>query len=107
VNEYLEEFVARIDAPALYRLSTTFFNDTDFKGPELNQFISRTPTLGAYDEARLIFLELDEVLVRLRQSHPESDHRMVEVKILCQMSDRQLSTFQTWRKSVPCPCVSF
>jgi hypothetical protein len=55
VNEYLEDLVARIDAPRLYRLSTTFFNDIDFDTPELNQFISRTPTLGAYDEARLIF----------------------------------------------------
>jgi hypothetical protein len=82
VNEYLEEFVARIDAPQLYRLSTTFFNDIRFKTPELGQFISRTPTLGAYDEACLIFCGR-QVRVRLCQSHPErSDHRMVEVKNL-------------------------
>jgi hypothetical protein len=94
VNEYLEELVARIDAPQLYRLSTTFFNDVDFKPAELNQFISRTPTLGAYDEARLIFLQL-EVLVRLRQSHSKRSDptsRMVEVTILGQAPDRLLST---------------
>jgi hypothetical protein len=52
-NKYLEEFVARIDTPRLFRLSTQFFNDIGFT-PELNQFISRTPTLGASDvRARL------------------------------------------------------
>jgi hypothetical protein len=90
LNEYLEEFVARIDAPQLYQLSTTLF--IDFDTTELNRFISRTPTLGAFDEARLIFPGC-EGLVRLRQSHPErSDHRMVEVRILGQEPDRQLST---------------
>jgi hypothetical protein len=90
VNEYLEEFVARINAPALYQLSTTFFHDGDLKAPELSQFINRTPTLGAYDEARLIFLRYDG-LVRLRQSHPErSDHGMVEVKIISNEPRQQL-----------------
>jgi hypothetical protein len=90
VNEYFQEFAARIDAPQLYRLSTTFF--ISFGTPELNQFISRTPILGAYDEARIIFLG-HHGLVRLRQSHPErrSDHRMLEVKILGQAPERQLS----------------
>jgi len=78
--------VARIDAPQFYRLSTAFFSAIDFKAPELNRFISHTPTLGAYDETRLIFLK-HEVLVRLHPFQPEaSNHRMVEVKILCEAS---------------------
>ena len=86
---YLEEFVARVDAPQLYQLSTTFFNAIDLKAPELNQFISRTSTLTAYDEAHLVF-DGDGARFRLRQSYPEpSDNRMVEVKIL---SDWQLET---------------
>ena len=92
VNEYLENLVSWIDSPRLYRLSTTFFNDIDFNTPELDQFIGRTPTLGACDEARIIF-HSREALVRLRQFQPEqSDDRMVEVKILCQVSDWQLSS---------------
>ena len=92
VNEYLEEFVARIDTPRLDQLSTTFFNDIDFSTPELNRFISRTPTLGAYDEARLIFHRRG-AQVRLCPFQPErSDHRMTEVHILCQVSDWQLSS---------------
>ena len=79
VNEYLEEFVARIDSPALYRFSTTFLNDIDFNTSEINQFITRTPTLGPYEWAHLIFSG-DRVQVRLLPPCPEpSDHRMVEV----------------------------
>ena len=88
-NGYLQEFVARIDAPQL--LSTTFSDNIDFDTPELNRFISRTPTLGAYDEARLIFHHFKS-LVRIRQTHPEgSDHRMVEVKISGYAYGRHLS----------------
>jgi hypothetical protein len=79
----LEEFVVRIDAPQLYLLSTTLFNDIDNGTPELKQFISRTPTLGAYDEARFIF-DSRKVLLELRHSQPESSGpttRMVELKV--------------------------
>jgi hypothetical protein len=71
VNKYLEEFVARIDAPRLYRLSTTFFVDNQFKAAELNRFISRTPKLGAYDEARffLKIAKLDSGFVNFPLSH--------------------------------------
>jgi hypothetical protein len=87
----LEEFVAWIDAPQVYLLSITFFNDIDFDTPELIQFISRTPTFEAYDEAHLIS-HGREALVRLRPQPEPTDHRMVEVKILCQVSDWQLSS---------------
>jgi hypothetical protein len=89
VNEYLEEFLARIDAPQVFSLRITFFNDIGFDTPELVQFIGRTPRLGVYDEARLIFRS-HEALVELRPK--PSDYRMVEVIILCQVSDWQLSS---------------
>jgi hypothetical protein len=88
VNEYLEEFLARIDAPQVNLLRITFFNDIDFDTPELVQFISRTPALGEYDEARLIF-HSDEALVRLG---PRPDNGRVKVEVLCQVSDWQLSS---------------
>jgi hypothetical protein len=88
-NEYLEEFVARIDAPRLYQFETMFINDIDFNAPELGQFIARTPTLGAYYEAHLAF-GTGGTLVRLCQSHPvPSDDR---ITIICPASDRHLST---------------
>ena len=92
VNEYLEDIVARIDTPRLDRLLATFFNDINFNTPELNEFISRTPSLGGYDETRLIFHRRG-AQVRLCQFQPErSDHRMTEVNILCEVSDWQLSS---------------
>ena len=89
VHEYLEELVAQIDAPRLDELLIKFFNDIHLDTPELNQFIGRTPIFGAYDESHLIFRD-HKALVKL-QSHPEpSDRRMVNVNILCQVSDWQL-----------------
>ena len=83
-SKYLDEFVARIDAPQLCGLFTTFFIGKKVKAPEFGLFISRTPTLGAYDEAHLIF-DGPNALVRLRQSHPEpSEHdRTIKVEIEC------------------------
>ena len=90
--EYLEELVTRIDAPRCHWFSPAFFNDIDFDTPELIQFISRTPPLGrAYDEVHLIF-DSPAALVRL-QLHPElSRHTMIQVEILCQVPNWQLSS---------------
>ena len=89
VDKYLEDLLSRIDAPRLDKLSASF-NDLIFEDnvPELIQLIHRSPTFGAYDEARLIFFNC-EALVRL-QSHPEpSDYRVVEVCAMCVIADWQ------------------
>ena len=91
VNEYLEDLVSRIDAPRLNQLSATFFNDIYFDTPELSQFICRTPIFGAYNEAHLVF-HGREAQVRLILEPEPSNDRMVEVNILCQVSDWQLSS---------------
>ena len=91
VNEYLEDLVSWIDAPRLEQLLTTFFNDIYFDTPELSQFISRTPRFRSYDEAHLVF-HGRKAQVRLKVKPRPSDLRMVEVNILCQMSDWQLSS---------------
>ena len=91
VSEYLERLVARIDSPRLHKFSARFLEDIDFNTRELNQFISRTPTFGAYDEALLKF-GCGGALVWLRQSHPgRSDHGMVTIEISSQVPDRLLS----------------
>ena len=88
VSEYSEEFMARIDAPQLDQLLITFCNDIDFKAPELNQFISRTPKLGAYDMAHVSF-DRHHAQVVLRPKPFAYDHRIVRVKI-SPVSDPQL-----------------
>jgi hypothetical protein len=44
VSDYLENVVARIDAPQLGKLHITFFNQIVFDTPQFSQFISRTPS---------------------------------------------------------------
>jgi hypothetical protein len=87
----LEEFLAQINAPQVYKLSIKFFNDIDFNTSELIQFISRTPTLGVYDEASLIFNGHEAKVMLLPQPGPSDDKR-VQVNILCRRSDWQLSS---------------
>jgi hypothetical protein len=55
VCEYLDDLVARIDAPQLIYLKITFFNDILFDAPQFIQFISRTPTLKAVENAHVVF----------------------------------------------------
>ncbi len=50
VSTYLEDFVARVDIPQLDDLKITIF-EIDFDSTQFSQFISRTPTLKARDEA--------------------------------------------------------
>jgi hypothetical protein len=53
VTEYLEDFVAIIDAPQLEILKITLFNQIDFDTQRLAQFINRTPKLDKCDEAHV------------------------------------------------------
>jgi hypothetical protein len=55
VSEYLEDLVTCIDIPKLEDLYIIFFNQIDFDNPQLAQFIKRTPTFKAPDEACVQF----------------------------------------------------
>jgi hypothetical protein len=55
VSEYLDNLVARIDAPQLNSLYITFFNQVVFDTPHFIQFISRTPALQNLEKARVAF----------------------------------------------------
>ena len=59
-NQYLDDLVARVDAPQLYDLSMAFpLEQMDFDTPHLVQFISRTPTFQEPNEAYVILDGLD------------------------------------------------
>jgi hypothetical protein len=67
ISEYLDDFVARIDAPMLDYLNIIFrlsISDT----PNLPQYISRTPNLRPYDEACLVFSDQG---ITLKSEHSE------------------------------------
>jgi len=99
VFEYLEDLVARIDAPQLADLRITFFNELAFDTPELAQFIERTPTLtfGALNEARVEFYD-SCVGVILQQAN---SHRL-HLRVSCRPSDWQLGSLaQLCTSSLP------
>ena len=57
VSEYLDDLVARIDAPLLDNFHITFFHQLIFDTPQLTQFISRTPKFKACDGVHVDFLD--------------------------------------------------
>ena len=96
VKEYLEDLLTRIDAPLLDSLNITFYHYLIFDTPQLVQFISRTPKLNAYDEARVTF------------SHSHADIALwrvnlgLELQVLYRRShDQLLSLAQVCTSSLP------
>jgi F-box-like len=87
VSEYLEDFVARIDTPLLDELQIEFFHQLLFDTPQLTQFVSRTPTLRAYNEARVRFTDWD-----VWMTIPQTSNRKISLGIRCRKSDWQLSS---------------
>ena len=88
VCEYLDDLVARIDAPQLNSLHMTFFNDVVFDAPQSIQFISRTPTLKAVDNAHVVFGHRKAII----NSSSQTSH--CEVGISCRELDWQLSSLE-------------
>ena len=85
VCEYLDDLVARIDAPQLKKLHITFFNDDVFDAPQFIQFISRTPTLKAVENAHVVFGGRKAII--------NSSYRC-EVGISCRELDWQVSSLE-------------
>jgi hypothetical protein len=87
VSEYLEDLVARIDAPLLNKISITFFYQLLFDTPQLTRFISRTPKFKAHDEAHVEFSDSDVTVTLPRILDGE-----LEFGVSCSLSDLQLSS---------------
>ena len=90
-SEYLEDLVARIDAPRLGKLKITVFNQIIFDMPQFIQFISRTPALKAPDEAHVMF---GDSVSEVNFSSQTSDFEDFEVKIPCNDLDWQISSLE-------------
>jgi hypothetical protein len=98
VSEYLEDLVARIDCPLLDYFYIVLFHQPIFDTPQLIQFISRTPTLKVYDQARLDFSDLSARVTFPNTS--SSYHLMLE--IFCRRPERRLSSMvQICTSSIP------
>jgi hypothetical protein len=91
VCEYLEDLVARIDAPQINYLGITFFNQILFDTPQSIQFISHTPTLRALETARVAFMD---DAARIYFSSRTSDYYRFKVEISCRKLDWQVSALE-------------
>jgi len=91
VSEYLDDLVARIDAPLLDNFDTTFFHQLIFDTPQLAQFITRIPKFKACKEAHVEFSGQ-----RVRVTTTDSAFRST-ISVTCRQSDWQLSALtQIW-----------
>jgi hypothetical protein len=97
VSEYLEDLVARIDAPLLDTFNIRFFYQLIFDTPQLAQFLARTPNAQPPVEVRITF-SVRDVVVTCPQTFPRS----FSLRISCKHSDWQLSSLaQVCRSSFP------
>ena len=86
VGEYLDDLVARIDAPLLGELDVTFFCQLIFDTPHLAHFISRTPKFKEHDKA-YASVEFSDCAVWVKTLD-----RALTLAISCRQSDWQLSS---------------
>ena len=65
-SEYLEDFVARIDAPLLDHLIINVLDELLSDTPQITQFIGRAPNFKASDDAQIIFANAGASVVLLK-----------------------------------------
>jgi hypothetical protein len=88
VSEYLDDLVARIDAPQLNHLNITLFNDIVFDTPQLVQLICRTPISKALKGAHVAFGD------HAAGVKVTSGFGSLKVEISCRESDWQVSSLE-------------
>jgi hypothetical protein len=100
-SEYVEDFVSRIDTPALDRLDITFFNQLIFDTPRLCHFISRAEAFKATHRARVLLYD-DHVYITLLLKQGVADHEALCLGISSRAADWQLSSIaQVCGSSLP------
>jgi hypothetical protein len=93
VAEYLEDLVTFIDAPQLDDVHITFFNRIVFDCFRLAQFIDRTPTLRAREEAHVQFDD-STASVKLRYRTLNSSFGDLLINISCREPGWQFSSIE-------------
>ncbi len=83
-SEYLDDLVARIDAPRLDKLSITFFPQMNYDSPHLVQFISRTPRFEGPNEAH-VRLDTDAEVQLIWTSDGYDNIARIYVEISCEI----------------------
>jgi hypothetical protein len=105
VSEYLEDLIARIDAPRLDLFLITLFNQFDFDTPQLAQFVSRTPTLKAHDEAYVVIDDDAVTVITDYDRRTTNDRGTLIIKFLFIGSNFRLSSLP-WFSTSSLPSLS-
>ena len=87
IAEYLEDFVAFIDAPQLHYMNIIFFSQISFDCSRFAQFINRTPILTLVNEAHVQFDDTTASIKLLFETFKYDD---LQMNILCEGLDLQL-----------------
>ena len=91
VSEYLEDILAWIDAPMLFKMDITFFHQLIFDIPRSTMFISHTFGSEAYCRAHVTFSDCD-VSVEFPSEFPSHAHGGLYLRVSCSQPDWQLSS---------------
>ena len=90
-SEYLDDIVARFDAPLLNNVAITLFNQLICDTPKLRCFLGRTERFSVARRADVVFFGY-RVQVSLFRQNGTDYHKMLELGISCATSDWQLSS---------------
>ena len=102
-SEYLEQFVAQIDLPALTKILINLFNDIFFEIPHFCEFIPRLNTPGSPTSARVILYSKFVQVSFFHEANPGNEWYSLETS--CIPLDWQLS-FATQITSQLSPLLS-
>jgi hypothetical protein len=93
VHEYLEDLLARIDAPRLDRLFIVFFMDFNFDLPQLHRLIGHFEEFNTFDHAG-VWISAGSIRLRLSPKTVVDDDRwlVLQIKLKCRTSEWQLSS---------------
>ena len=94
VSEYLEDLVARIDAPRLSFLNIILFNQIVLDAPQFIEFITHTPRLKAANEAHLAFKDGAAEVAIISSAPSPFGTGYGNIKISCRDSDWQVSSLE-------------
>jgi hypothetical protein len=90
VSEYLEDLVARIDAPLLDTFHTLLFNQLVFDMPQFSLFVGRAAKLKSHYQAKVYFADYSVFIILQGTVGTGS----LEVEISSEQSDWQLSSLE-------------
>jgi hypothetical protein len=90
VNEYIEDFVARINTPLLHDITILLFNRLLFDTSQLNRFIGRVKNFNTLSQAEVCFQDQRAYLTLSSSENPDSNPNIV-LFISCTQSEWQLS----------------